>query len=540
VAETLRSSAKVSAAVMASRVLGVLRDMIFARLFGANWLTDAYTIAFRIPNLLRDLFAEGALSGAFVPTFTETLAKDGRERAFRVANLVLTGALLATGIIALFGIAFAEEVAGLISGEFRGDQHALAVAARLSQIMMPTLVLISASAVFMGMLNAHRRYSTPAFAPALFNVTSILSGAGILAIGLESERAMVLWSVGTTLAAAVQAGCQLPSLWGLGFRPRVLVAGVLRDPAVRRILRLMAPASLGLAAMQLNVFVNTYFATQVGEAAVTHLQYAFRLFYLPVGVFGVALATVTTTRVAQEAARGDRQAIRERTAEGARGVWMLATASAVGLVVLAEPVVALLFERGGGEFGAEDTRATAPILQAYMLGVLPYSLVKVFAPAFYSLDRPRIPMIASLAAVAANLTFNYFTFRILGAPGLALGTTLAALVNIGILRLSFGRLIGPPRGARWLREIGSLVVANAGMGAAVWALWRGGAALLADDDGQLAGVAAASLLALTIAAGFVLYALLVRVLRYPGGAELLALPGRILRRLGPASPTRRG
>jgi putative peptidoglycan lipid II flippase len=520
---------------MASRVLGVVRETLLARLFGANWLTDAYVVAFRIPNLLRDLFAEGALSGAFVPTFTEALTREGKERAYRVANLVLGGALLVTSALVLVGMIFSQPITALMAdfGAATKDPgealHRLSFAATLARIMMPILALISASAVFMGMLNAQKRYLAPAYAPAVFNVVSILSGLVIYATGMGGERGLVVWSAGTLLAGAVQCLCQLPGLWRLGFRPRPALAGVWRDPAVRRIVRLMAPATVGLAAIQVNVFVNTHFATLLGEGPVSCMQYAFRLFYLPVGVFGVALGTITTTRVAHEAARGDRAALEERTLEGSRAVWMLASASSVGLIILAEPVLMVLFE--GRKFTVAATHATTPILQAYMLGVLPYSLVKIFAPAFYTLDHPRRPMVASMLAVAANLVFNALTYRRLGAQGLALGTTLAALVNLGVLRASFGRLMGTkPRPGR-AREIGVLAIANALMGVVVWGLWRQGSALLAGPGGRLTSLPAAGLLLVTIAAGFVVYALLVRALRYPGGEELLALPSRLLRKL---------
>ncbi|HEY0707609.1 MAG TPA: murein biosynthesis integral membrane protein MurJ [Polyangia bacterium] len=541
-AETLRSSAKVSAAVMASRVFGVVRDSLFVAIFGVSWQTDAYYIAFRIPNLLRDLFAEGALSSAFVPTFSDALAKHGKERAFAVGNLVLTGVVLVTSIFTLLGILFAEPIVALLSASFRAStEHGvlvppnaasaaakLEVAIFLSRVMMPILLLVSISAVFMGMLNAQRRFTAPAWAPALFNITSIVAGTLIWAFDAHGERGLVIWSIATTGAAAVQAFCQLPSLWRLGFRPRIVVTGLLNDPALRRIVRLMAPASIGLAAIQLNVFVNTHFAGLISEGAVTQLQTAFRLFYVPVGVFGVALAVVTTSRVADEAARGDRVALRERTAEGAQAVFMLASASAVGLIVLADPVLTVLFERG--KFGRAETLAIVPVLRAYMLGVLPYSLVKIYAPAFYSLDRPRRPMVASLLAVASNLVFNAATYRWLGAPGLALGTTIAAVVNFAILRFSFSHLVGPPRRPGWFRDMVSLVLGNVALGVAAWGSWLLGDYLFAAPGEHLRGAVAALWLAATIGGAFWVYVLTLRLLRYPGADELAKMPLRILRR----------
>ena len=461
--ETLRSSGKVSVAVALSRVLGLFRVSILSRLIGAGALADAFSVAFRIPNLLRDLLAEGALSSAFVPTFTAALKRDGDEAARHLANLALGGLLVLTGVLTALGIVFAEQVVRVITSGWSDDKVALT--AQLTRIMMPILALVSLGAVWMGILNAQRRFIVPAIAPALFNVVSIAVGVALLLTGAEGERALLVWSVGTLCAGLVQACSQLPALWRMGYRPWPQLAGFRAHPGVRRILRLMLPAVVGVAAVQLNVFVNTRFAASLGDGPVAQLEYAFRIFFLPIGMFGVALATVTTTTVSEEAARGDREGLIARARESVNAVWLLTAASAVGLAVLAEPVVSLLYE--GGRFTPEDTRAVAFVLQAYMLGLVPYSMVKVVAPAFYSVDRPRVPLLASASAVAINITFNALTYRTLGAPGLALGTSIAALVNVVILRLSFRRVIGAmTSGGRG--QLAWLVLASALLGACVW------------------------------------------------------------------------
>lgn len=517
---------------MSSRLLGVVRDALFSALFGLSKLTDAYRVAFQIPNLLRDLFAEGALSSAFVPAFTDALGKEGRQGAYRLANLILTGLLVVTGGLTALGMLFPDTVVLLVSGGFSGDADKAAFTAQMTAIMMPILTLVSLSAVFMGMLNAQSRFVMPAFAPALFNVTSIAFGLVLVVGRFESRRAILLFSVGTLVAGLVQAACQLPALVRLGYRPRLAVTGLLTDPRVRRIVRLMGPAAIGLAAVQVNVLFNTRFASALGNGPVSALGNAFRLFYLPIGLFGVAMGTVTTTRVSEEAARGDRAALLARATDGARAVAMLASASAVGLIVLAEPVVSLLFERG--RFTHQDTLAVARILQAYMLGALPYSLVKIFAPSFYAVDKARVPMMASLSAVAANILFNALTYRRLGAPGLALGTTLAALVNFAILRMAFRRHVGRVREERPVRIWGALVLANAGLGVAVGsAWWLASRALALATDGlprPVVRAASALLLFVVIALGFAIYVIVLRALRYPGAQELASLPRRLVGR----------
>lgn len=532
-AGTLRSSASVSLAILASRVLGVARDSIFARIFGVSGLTDAYVAAFRIPNLLRDLFAEGALSSAFVPTFSDALAKGGKERAYRLGNLVLGGLLMVTGLLCLAGFVWADGLVSLITRGFGGNAAQVAIAGLLTQIMMPILAMVSVSAVWMGMLNAQQRYLAPAYAPALFNVTSILCGVLLIFLHLSERTGIIVWSAGTALSGFVQAVVQLPSLYRLGYRVRPSLGGLLGDLDVRRIVRLMGPATVGLAAIQINVFVNTQYAAALGSGPLTYLQNAFRLFYLPVGLFGVALATVTTARASAEAARGDRDALIARVSDGARGVWLLALPSAVGLVVLAKPVVQLLFQ--GGKFLPAHTEATVPIVQAYMLGVLPYSLVKVFAPAFFAVDRPRVPMIASISSVAANLLFNSLTYRRLGAAGLALGTTVAALVNLTILRFWFGRVLGRSSRPGWAGEVARMLLANAVLGVSAAGLWalatHGVSSLPVTWPRGIHRLLHGILLLATIGVGFSIYVFCLRALRVRGAEELWELPRKLLRRL---------
>ena len=537
-AETLRTSGKLSVAVAASRVLGLVREVMFAHLFGAGAIADAYQVAFRIPNLLRDLFAEGALSSAFVPTFLAELVSgeqgeggQNREAAYRLGNLTLAGILLSTGLLSVLGVVFAEEVVGLIANDFAGGDLSpaeaaakLELATTLTRIMMPLLTIISVSAVWMGMLNAQKHYMAPAWAPAMFNVASIVVGAGLLFVDHRDEFGITIWSLGTLGAGVVQACVQLPALWRLGYRPVPRLRGLGSHPGVRRILRLMAPAVVGLAAVQINIFVNTRFAASLGDGPIAQLSYAFRIFYLPIGVFSVALATVTTTRVSEDAARQDLAALARSAGEGVGAVWMLMTASCVGLAVLAEPVVRVLYF----SFSEEEALATALVLQAYALGLLPYGLVKILAPVFYGLDRPRVPLMASFSAVAVNITFNALTYRELGAAGLALGMALGSVVNVVVLRLSFRRKVGALPGVG-PAQLGALLLGNAVLGVLVFAAWWGVERVVAElGAGWLLRVAG---LAVVVPVGFFAYVGVLRMLKYPGADLLWRLPDRIVGRL---------
>jgi putative peptidoglycan lipid II flippase len=507
-----------SAATMASRVLGLVRDQIFAILIGANRFSDAFVVAFRIPNLLRDLFAEGALSSAFVPAFADAHRNRGRDAAYRLGNAVVALVLLAVGVLVALGVVFAD---GLVSAIAPGLE-ARGLAALLARIMMPFLLLVSLAAVAMGMLNAQSRFTAPAIAPALFNVGSIAVGLGLWAAGWPPERAVVGWAVGTMVGGVLQLAAQLPALHALGFRIRPdLSRDALADPGLRRIGRLMAAAVVGLSATQVNILVNTIFAShQVG--ANTWLQMAFRLMQLPLGVFGVAIATVAGAGVAQRAAARDMPAVKATLGAAMRHVAFLNVPSAVGLAVLARPIISMIYEHG--RFQPEDTAATAQALVFYALGLYAYSGVKVFAPAFYALDEARVPVVGSVLGMASNVVLNVTLWPVLGFRGVALGTSLAAGVNFLVLAVAWRRRHGGLGGVGIAAQLGRVLAATAVLGFVAWASERGLAALLGPDGGlgrQLA------LGLVPVAAGALAYLAAARAL---GIAELSELAGALRRR----------
>lgn len=456
--ETLAAAGVISVAVMASRVLGVLRESLRAALLGAGVHGDAFVIAYRIPNLLRDLFAEGALSAAFVPTFTDFLMNRSREEAHRLAGLVMAALFVITGALALLGIRFAPELVNLIAPGFSDIPGKAEFAARLTGIMMPFLPLIALSAVLMGMLNAQRRFFVPALAPALFNVVSIIVAIILWFTTGDPAAAAVGWSFGVLAGGAAQLLAQVPLLWKLGFRFVPAMREMFSHPGVRRIARLMAPAVVGLGAVQISIFVNSIFASRLGNGPLSWLDYAFRLYYLPIGLFGVALGTVTQTNVAEDAARNDREALRAGLAHSLRLVIFLTLPATVGLIALARPIVSLLFE--WGRFTAGDAEATAYVLSAYVFGLVAVSSVKVLVPLFYALDRPRVPLVASVCAVLVNIGFNWWSHTAIGAPGIALGMALGSITNVAILFVVAGKAVGGWRGQGLLLCLGKVLVAS--------------------------------------------------------------------------------
>jgi len=459
-----RGARWVSALTMLSRVLGLVREQIFALTLGAGVYSDAFLAAFRIPNLLRDLFAEGALSTAFVPTYVSTLKNESRAAAYALANRVLSTLTIYLGTIAALGMLFPQPVVSLVATGFGPEKAALCQ--QLVRIMMPFLPAISLAVVAMGALNAEERYTAPALASSMFNIVAILGGAAVYFIAPGGRIAVVVWSALTIVGGLAQLGIQIPTLWRMGFRPKLLPDLRLRDPGTRRIAALMAPATLGVAAVQINVVVNSSFASLVSDGAISWLAYAFRLMQLPIGVFGVAVATTSLTHLSRDAAARDWDAMRATLRRGLRMVLFLTVPSTIGLALLGVPIIRLIYQHG--RFSSTATLATAHALSGYALGLCSYAAIKVAAPAFYALGRTRVPLIASVSAVAANLLWNLTTFHRFGHVGLAVGTSLAATVNLTVLVAAFQIQIRGLFTRDFFVAVARILLAAAVMAVAVW------------------------------------------------------------------------
>jgi len=425
-----RSAGVIGATTLTSRVLGLVREQVMAYFFGASNAVDAFNVAFRIPNLVRDLFAEGAMSAAFVPTFTRTVARDGRDAAWRLGHSVVTAVLIATAVFVVVGIVFADPLVRLLAGDYALVPGKIELTVLLTRTMMPFLMLVATAAVAMGMLNSLDRFFVPALAPAVFNVCSILTTLALLPVLERLGIPMILaMAIGVLVGGVGQVAIQWPVLRREGYRYRPMLD--LKARGLREVLLLMGPGTLGLAATQVNVFVNTWLATGEGTGAVSWLNYAFRLMYLPLGLFGVSIATASIPRIARRAAADDRDGLRRTISTGVSMMLALTVPATLGLVVLARPIVALLFERG--HFTPADTAATAGALMCYAIGLSGYSIVKVATPTFYAIGKSRVPVIVSAATISLNIALNLMLVRTMGYRGLALGTSVAALANAGAL-----------------------------------------------------------------------------------------------------------
>lgn len=473
-----RSAASAGAATLTSRILGVVREQVLAALFGAGNAMDAYNVAYRIPNLVRDLFAEGAMSSAFVPTFTRHLTTAGKAAAWRLGNSVINALIVVTAALVVLGMVFAGPIVETFAGAFRTVPGKLELTVFLTRLMLPFLTFVAVAAALMGMLNSLHRFFIPALSPAMYNVATIACALLLVpvmpAFGLPPIAAI---AIGSLLGGAAQLIVQWPVLRREGFSYRPTIDW--RDENLRRVLLLMGPGTIGLAATQVNVFVNTVLATGEGTGAVSWLNYAFRLMYLPIGLFGVSIATATLPAVSRHVAQHDEAAARTTIADGLSLMMMLNLPATIGLIALATPIIRLLFERNA--FTAADTAATAAALQFYALGLLGYSVVRIASPTFYALGENRTPVKVSVATVVVNAALNLALVRVLGYRGLALGTSIAALFNAVLLMYLLRRRLHGLEGRRVAASFVRIAIASLAMAVATVATDRALAAWVPGD-----------------------------------------------------------
>lgn len=546
-----RSASIVSIATMGSRLLGLVREQVFAAFFGSSVANDAFNIAFRIPNMLRDLFAEGALSAAFVATFTQTLNQKGEREAWRLANLVNNGLIVILSVVMLLGIVFAPQIVDFLVGSSAtasGQTHTAALlplAVKMTRILFPFLLMVSLAAVAMGVLNTKDRYGIPASASTLFNVGSI--GGGLLCAYLYAPEyvgriAHSLWqrvpverdevgaaqaiigmAIGTLIGGVLQWLIQVPSLRAVGYRWRAELS--FTDPGVRQVMKLMAPAIIGAAALQVNLVINTNFATSLGQGPVSWLGYAFRMIYLPIGIFGVAISTATLPITSKAAALDDLTAFRRTLASALRLTFLLTIPSAVGLIVLSRPIIALIYQRGN--FTADDTEQTALALSYYALGLVAYSAVRVLTPSFYALKETRVPMLASLVSIVTNyavaaLSVRYFGF---GHRGLALSIAAVAIVNALLLLFFMRRKLGGLEGRSLSLSFAKVSVAATVMGILCWQVSHGIEQMLGTRSLSARGLNVGG----SVGLGIIVFFLVARLLRV---TEITQLTAIVTRKLG--------
>ncbi len=523
-----RSTGVVSIAILCSRVLGLVRDQLLGGLFGSTF-AGIFTAAFRTPNMLRDLFAEGALSTAFVTTFSKKIKTEGDEAAWILGRKMVTLALCFMSLVAIAGVALAPFLVRLLNPGWDNPQS-FEICTRLAQIMYPFITLVSITALIMGMLNSKKVFFIPAVASAFFNLGCIVGGLALAWIAdpefrsswKVSETSLAAFAAGTLIGGVLQLVVQIPALRRVGFRFRPDFGW--KDEGVREVLRLMWPSLIAASGTQINVLLNSIFAsfTPGQEAAVTWLAYAQRLQQLPLGLFGVAVATVTLPMLSRLATEGMTPAFRGALAKGLRLVLFLTLPCAIGLSIFAREILSLIFEHG--QFTAVDVAMTAGPLQAYAFGLVFYSAIKVLQPAFYTIDRRFIPMLVSLGIILLNLALNYTSVFVLGwdHTALAWATAIGLAANFATLYLCMRQFAGGLETAPLLRSLLRLGVAVLLMAA----LCIGARLTFLADWETLSFSLRAAGLGGTIALAAILYFFVTHRLRVEEAGEFLSLLSR--------------
>ncbi|MEW6324803.1 MAG: murein biosynthesis integral membrane protein MurJ, partial [Nitrospirota bacterium] len=457
-----------------SRVLGLVREMLIAWLFGTRAAADAFYVAFRLPNLLRELVAEGSMSAGFIPVFTQYLSTRSRQEARRLANASFTMVCLVLAAVSLLGLLAAPWLVRALAPGFAGEAEKFDLTVSLTRIMFPFLLFISLAALAMGILNSLKSFKAPALASSAFNVSVI---ALTLALAPWMEHPVMAVAIGVLCGGLVQFAVQLPSLTaqGMSFRWHWEPS----HPGLRRMLWLILPTTIGLSVSQINLVVSTMLASFLPDGSVAALNYAMRLIQFPLGLFGVAIATAILPTLSAQSSLGQRELFRQTAAFGLRLVFFITLPSMLGLILLREPIIQVLFQHG--VFDVRGAAGTASALIAYSVGLWAFAGVRVVVQAFYAAQDTRTPVRAAVAAMLLNIMLSLALMRPLGHAGLALSTSIASTVNFLWLFFLLNRRQGPLPVAEILRSHATVIVASLSVALICWPI---GAMALWDQEGQ--------------------------------------------------------
>jgi putative peptidoglycan lipid II flippase len=460
-----RAATQVAAGILVTRVLGFVRERVFAHYFGNGELADAFRAAYRIPNAIRNLLGEGTLSASFIPVYAGMLARGDTEGARLLAGGIASLLVLATAVATGVGIVLAPLITDVVAPGFAGPTRDLTV--QLVEILFPMSGITVLSAWCLGVLNTHRRFFVAYAAPALWNIAQI---ATLLAFGgiLAGARLAVALALGALAGSILQLAVQLPGT--LRLVGRFTWSHRLDTPGVRQVLLAWGPVVIGAGVVQISSVVDTQLASFLGTGAVAALGYAQLIALLPISLFGVSVAAAALPELSRDAAGERGAALGGEVAAGARRILFFVVPSAFALAAFGDHIVAILFETG--RFGATDTEVVAGVLAAYAVGLPAQASVKLLASGFYAMGDTRTPVTIAAVAVAVSAGLAVVAMQVLGPAGIALGAAVAAYVNVGLLVRGLRRRAGPlgtPGGARALATV--LVAALAGGGAGYTVEW---------------------------------------------------------------------
>ncbi len=454
-----KAAGQISVATTGSRVLGFVRDILLAKIFGASGSTDAFFIAYRIPNLFRELFAEGSISAAFVPVFTESLTHEGKDDAKKLASSVLAFLLSVLSAVCLLCILFAPYIVSVIAPGFIKSPEKFDLTVKLTRIMFPFLFFISLASLAKGVLNSLKSFFIPALAPMVLNI-SIIGAAVFLAPHFTVP--LVAIGLAVPFGGMLQVLIQLPDLKNKGFALRPDFS--FSHPGLKKILRLLMPAIVGMGVAQINIFISTIFVSFLAGGAATYLYYAMRFVHLPIGIFGVAMATAVLPSLSEQAARGDNEALRETFSFSLRLLFFITLPAMAGLITLSEPILHVLLQRG--EFTSLAVSETAYALIFYSTGLWAFVGARIVASTFYSMQDTKTPVKIAVLSVIVNIVFSIILMGPMRHGGLAFANAIAAAVNFIVLFIMLKKKLGYVGGRKIVLSFIKTASASIVMGAA--------------------------------------------------------------------------
>jgi len=515
-----RGFATVGAMTVLSRVLGFVRDVGIAAVLGTSYAADAFFVAFRVPNMFRRLFAEGALDAAFIPLFAKRFHAEGPEAARAFASQALAGLTLMLVVLVVLAEIAMPWLMLLLAPGFRGDPAKFDLAVLLARIALPYLVCMAVVALYTGMLNALGRFALAAFAPSLLNVVLIAALLAMIAAGVDEKgTAAITLAWGVAISGVLQVLLVIYAVVksGMAFswqRPRL-------TPEMKRLMQLAAPGLIAGGMAQITILIGTIIAT-LQDRVVSWLYYADRIFQLPLGVIGVAIGVVLLPELSHKLRAGDHQAVAESENRALQVALLLTVPAATALYIAAEPIIRVLFQRGA--FAATDTEATAALLSVLALGLPAYVMVKVLHPSFFAREDTRTPMIFAAVALAVNAVLSFALFFWIGPIGIALAATLSGWLKFALLAVTLQRRGEFSLSAKLARALAGIVASSAAMGAGIWVLASWLEPYLAPGAGLFVQSAA---LALLVGVGLLIYAAAVEL---SGAVRLRSLPQILLGR----------
>lgn len=457
-AHITRAAGLMSVATLISRVLGYVKDMILAGFFGATVMADTFFVAFRIPNLLRELFAEGSMSSAFIPVLTEYQTKKGRDEAKRLVRTTCAFLLICVGSICIVSILFSPAIVKLIAPGFVDLPEKFSLTVVLTRVMLPFLFFISFAALAMGALNTRRVFFIPSLAPAMLNITIILM---VVLFASRIQPPILAVAIGVSLGGLVQFAFQLPAFFRNGFSLRPEFD--FQHPGLKKMSLLVLPATMGMAVVQINIFVSTILASYLPEGSITYLYYSMRLIQFPIGIFGVAMGMAVLPALSEHAVKGKYDKLGEDFSFALRLLFFITVPAMAGLIALREPIVNILFQRGKFDYIA--TAGTAEALLFYSLGIWSIVGVRVVTACFYSMQDTRTPVKIAVIALVTNVLLSLMLMQPLRHSGLALANTLASVVNFVLLFVFLKKKLVSLNAQRIVSSFVKTLIASVVMGA---------------------------------------------------------------------------